>query len=500
MGMAPVILAVSALLAARAGDYIVCVDAGGDEGYFAAGQALADKHSGSVIPFSRGELGQLFERLQGEQPRFVVFVLPPAMIDVDLANDLLERATRLDADLFTDFEYAFLTGRDARAAQAFAERVVAAWETPRGRRGMLFASWEGPILPSGQPLSATRALGLDFEQAYVRVMDEEPKRREQARPALQAMRGKDILFFMSHGYPHEMSGCYRASDLRDWKVDLTPAILFNCACYNGAPGRWFDIGPGGRFVDRGLVSGEDSVALQILDSGVSAYFSGINPWHGWLTAQVLQYVVDEGCRLGEAAKRMWDRLSLEFDPGRIDFPPTAETVMRGEGFENRRRQGAGMILYGDPAWAPYAATEQSRAITETQLDGASWKVRVGFRPLLEGPPGVDYLLPQARLMNYYSVRTQDVMNELSPEIYRRLALPAGISSVPVLRVLTARVGEKDIPTGEVQLVPEETRDGRFLHVRIPLAVCMAGTTWAIDIAQQGIAIELAAELKGPGGE
>jgi hypothetical protein len=325
------------------------------------------------------------------------------------------------------------------------------------------------------------------------VKDAEDVRRKAAREALAQCKGCDTLLFFSHGEPHEMAACFRARDLKEWKADLAPAILFNCACYNGAPGRWYDADPKGGVRDRGLVPPADSVALAVLDSGVSGYFAGIDPWHGWLTMQVFLHVTDDGMRLGEAARCMFNRLALEFLPGRIEFEPTLKNPKRfaGEGTGNRRHNGAGMILYGDPALAPFAKTAKRLVSGEVQAVGQDGlRVRLTVRPLVKGEPGNDFMLPMSRLMDYYSVKTDNVLKELTLEVYRVIPLPPGGKGTPTLKVVSARTGDKAVPTGPPQVVVEDSPQGPFLHVRVPLHVRVFGTSEKMSILTKGITIEL----------
>src|SRR5262249_43295453 len=144
------------------------------------------------------------------------------------------------------------------------------------------------------------------------------------------------------------------------------------------------------------------------DSGVVGYFAGIDPWHGPLTMQVFYHVTDDGMRLGEAAKRMYDRLALDFLPGRIHYEPALKTKDRfsGEGTVNRRHNGAGMIFYGDPALAPFAKTASRLTSTEVQAaDKDPLRVKLSVRPLVDGLPGADFMLATSRLTDYYSVKT-----------------------------------------------------------------------------------------------
>jgi hypothetical protein len=104
-------------------------------------------------------------------------------------------------------------------------------------------------------------------------------------------------------------------------------------------------------------------------------------------------------------------------------------------------------------------------------------------------------------MNYYSVRTQDVLRELSMEAYRVIEMRPEWRAVGEMKVVEARCGDKDIPMGPVQTAVEKTHDGRLLHVRAPLAAPMFGNLWLQELATKGARIVLEAELDraGPGG-
>jgi hypothetical protein len=481
---------------AAAEKYVVLVDPGRNDEFLPAAKAHADFHQARLLPFDAGRLDAAFAELKKAAPEFVAFVLPPEKIDVDLVHQILERSTTLDDDPFPDFEYGFITGRDGAAALRFVERIRQAWQHEYGRKVTLFGSWEGAALPREQPLTSLAALKAEGEFHLVRTRDKEDERRQAARKALRACRGKDLLMFFSHGEPDEMVSCFRASDLRDWKIDLGPAVLVNCACYNGAPGRWF--APRRKGVeDRGMVSRDNAVALAVLDSGVVGYFAGVDPWHGPLAMQVFGYVLDDGLRLGAAAKMMASRLALEFLPGRLHFPPTLQNPKRfsGEGTENRRHNGAGMIFYGDPALAPFAHSASRLGFAEWQPgQGRHCAVRLGTKPLLAGAAAEDYMIPQSRLTDYYSLKTDDFRKELSLEIYRVVPLPDGVTRAPTLRVKSAQCGDLDVATRPLQLVAERAGGRSYLHVRVPLDVRVIGSLWPLMISTRGITVELEGEL------
>ena len=241
-----------AKVAGPPGRYLVLVDPGNADEFLPAAEAMAALHGAELKRFDPSTLDRTLTELRKAPPRFVVFVLPPEKIHVDLGHAILEMATKVDDDPFVDFEYGFITGRDRAAALRFVQRIEQAWKRQAGDKALLFGSWEGPFLPSGSRVSGMKALGLSAKDRYVKVKDAEEVRLKAARQILGECKGNDALIFMSHGYPDRMELCFSAKNLRDWKIDLSPAILFNCACFNGAPGRWF-YPKGEGYEDRGVV-------------------------------------------------------------------------------------------------------------------------------------------------------------------------------------------------------------------------------------------------------
>ena len=80
--------------------------------------------------------------------------------------------------------------------------------------------------------------------------------------------------------------------------------------------------------------------------------------------------------------------------------------------------------------------------------------------------------------------------ELALEVYRVVPLPAGCKGAPALRVASARSGGEEVPTRSPQVVVEETRGGKFLHVRVPLAVRVVDTPRVFRLMTKGMVIDL----------
>jgi hypothetical protein len=243
-----------------------------------------------------------------------------------------------------------------------------------------------------------------------------------------------------------------------------------------------------------VVARDESVALALLDSGIAGYFAGVGTWHGPLNSQVFYYVADDGMRLGEAANAMFNRLALEYLPERIHFEPTLKQKFDGKDawVQNQRHNGAAMILYGDPALAPFAKRAKHLfSARADSIDKDRLSVKIEVRPLVDGRPGEDFaVLPVNRLYDYYSLRSDPEKSPPQLELYRVVPLPARYKDVPALRVVSAKSGDKDIVTGKLQLAVENTPDGKLLHVRVPLQISLLENLRLMVLATQGLTVEL----------
>ncbi len=88
------------------------------------------------------------------------------------------------------------------------------------------------------------------------------------------------------------------------------------------------------------------------------------------------------------------------------------------------------------------------------------------------------------------------MQQLGIELYRVLPLPEGVSpTLRELRVVSATMNGEPVATKEPQVLVEQTRNGEFLHVRVPLGVpWFPPGLWPMKISQHGMTVELEGEL------
>jgi hypothetical protein len=151
-----------------------------------------------------------------------------------------------------------------------------------------------------------------------------------------------------------------------------------------------------------------------------------------------------------------------------------------------------MILYGDPALAPFAGRAKHLLSAQTAAAGNDrLSLKIELRPLIEGMPGEDFsVLPVNRLFDYYSLRSDPEKTPPQLELYRVVPLPGGMDGTPKLRVKSARSGGKDLPTGPLQLAVEDASGEKLLHVRVPLQVSVFENLRLMSLARNGITVEL----------
>jgi len=482
--------ALLSLTSVASGDsYLVLLDRAADPSFRAAAEVLAARHRAAIEPFGAEDLESVTSVVRAAAPRHLAIVVDPRTLDLDFAQRMLVALKDVDDDPFVDVAFAYVTGRDGAAAERLA-RKPDALRARATRRAHLFGSWEGPVLPPSAPLTALKALGFTGGSSFVLAADEAPKRTAAARAALAEMRGADALLFFSHGYPDRMEHCLAAGDLAEASTQLDAGVLINCACWNGVTGRWWMEGPQGA-VEQAPVAAGNSIALALLDADIGAYVAGLDPWHGPLAMRYAFHLADEGCTIAEAAKETFDRLVLDFAPQPLVLEAPADRSARREGVANRRRNAASIVVFGDPAWAPLerGATHRISARRVTPAAGGQ-SIRLSVLPLIKGgAPGVDFMVPQGRLIDYHSVRTEDWAAETRLEIYRSIPWDASWG-VPELTVRSARVGSRDLQLGAIQVLLEQSPLGDRLHVRVPIDERAFGSNVVLEMVQSGAQVEL----------
>ncbi|MBK6941381.1 MAG: hypothetical protein IPH13_14480 [Planctomycetes bacterium] len=445
---------------------LVVVDANCDAQFVSAAHLLAAADSAVVATVDLHDRDALAVTLREHEPHDVVFMVEPRRLDLDLTHRVIELSTLVDSDPFPDFAHGFVTGLDGAAARRFVQSMLAARDAQRGRRLGVLGVSEGAT-PAPRPLGAelARACGFSFAFEGLPGVDASARRR---RDALERLSRSDLLMLFSHGEPDRMVGAFRGEELRSWSIDLDGRVVVNCACFNGSMCTATLPGVGG--LERRETAPESTVALALLDTGVSAYVAGMDAWHGPLAVQVTLELSDTGATLGAAARLPIDRLVMtQLDrPLRFPAQDAADARFSAEPGAYARGNAAGGVLFGDPSFAPFsdAAPRSFRATLDS--DSAKPTVRIELEPLVDAIGGYESLLLLPRILAYFEPLPSPPTS-LPLELYRVVDWPADAPRRNAWRVASATTGDTEVDCGEVLTAYEETPRGPRLHVVVPLA-------------------------------
>jgi hypothetical protein len=286
--------------------------------------------------------------LTEHQPYYILFLLQPDQLDVNLSRQWLTLTSRIDPDPFVDARTGFITGRSPETAAELVERiedvVVGRIRMPRALIDNL-----GPN-PGLDETDFTKRRGSFFLPVYARDMPAASIShgvRGFTQKRLDSMAGAGILHFGGHGFPDRVVDCLNGPHVR--RLTLDPALVFNGACYTGVTGDWFDVSSGR--LARKTVRPEIAFSLQMLANNAVAYLASLHPDHGIPVYQEMEYLAFSGGSLGEVIKSTYDGLVLarggrrpvfeRLEPGRPNPDRTpADIMINGT---------ASRLLFGDPS-------------------------------------------------------------------------------------------------------------------------------------------------------
>ncbi|HET6204599.1 MAG TPA: hypothetical protein VFI25_17540 [Planctomycetota bacterium] len=304
----------------------------------------------AVVRFSWDRLGAAFAALEELGPESVVVFTDPKDLDANRHFDFLERASRLDADPFVDFDLGYLTAASPEEGGAFVENLLRAGARGGPRRVLEFGPGEA---------NAFSGFARDpFAKGFDRARLTHRSARWLLEKEASRFAGCAVLQAFGHGSPEGISGGPRARDLRDSRLDLFPATVFAGPCYCGVTHRWFD--PSGGRVRIRTVDPLDSFSLALIARGATAVFAGLDPDRGETSRRELEALLACGGPLGAAIRATYADVVLgyrrepfsllRYEEGR---PAPQENLL-----DTMLTGGACRVLLGDPTLRPFdKATE-----------------------------------------------------------------------------------------------------------------------------------------------
>ncbi len=368
-------------------EYVVATHVGRGDPYFKAAERIAAHRKAPVLEFDPSDLGPLMLEISALKPRFVCVVAKPEVIDTNFIRRFLMACAGVDSDPFPDFSYGYITGEDGAAALRFVENIIRAEKSGLPRRFMstfvtTHCSSEKDKGPSWLKAAgfSTDSMGFGYEDRKAAM--------DFVRTRLADLQGRGLIQMTGCGDPERIwlfSDSRNSDASKHWKynpakvgqnprnemfwidadmvrrLNLYPAVLTTGTCHCGSPDRVFvegDIvstfGTSDKVEVYRIPRGR-SLCLAYISAGVTAAMLPVGPNHGWRTSVEVLRMFRTGAPMGEVMKSCYDELVLAYagaiklglyDSEGHDADEGINEVMRG-GAANR-------VLYGDPAFAPFA--------------------------------------------------------------------------------------------------------------------------------------------------
>lgn len=380
--------------------------------FLSVAEKVADFHDAALLPFDGSDFDGLAAALAAADPRYVLYVVGPERLDVDLHRRLLLLSAKLDSDPFPDFAFGYFTARDGDALEAL-------WRRTRERhaKGLGSKRWESCFVTgAGESMfwedyipEAAKAAGFRGRGMGFAVVEHDPRVLEFVERELETLEDAAVIDITGNGDPqgvwlfddhrnidgtkhweyapelvgHDPEGEMPRIEAERWRaLELDAPVVWSGTCHSASTRRVFVEGDivstFGRAEPGTLheLAPEEAFSLALLDAGAVALLAPIAANHGYTVMLENDFALTQGASLGDAIKSTWDdvflqargELALELHGG----PPAREDVMQGG--------GANRILIGDPALDLFEPTAHPLERVELEPHEGGFDVTVTWGP------------------------------------------------------------------------------------------------------------------------
>lgn len=390
------------------------------------------------------------------EPQYAIVFICPEELDVNVAWNWLKACTQIDDDPFVDLRTGFITGTSPQKVTDFVARIV--------------SLHHGKIQLAGKfidHLGGNQMLGkTDFQQIPGNFMV--PVYGERlgvesishgaqgfSKERLNCLQGAGIIHFGGHGYPDQIVDTLNGVYAR--KLGLSPAVIFNGACYTGVTGNWFDVSTGK--LQEKKVKPETAFALGMLENNAVAYLAALHPDHGIPVYQEMEYLAWSGASLGDVIKYTYDGVVIG-NGGKMPELPKLVTGMslNWSPAEIMLRGTAARVLFGDPTVCPLRAfTRPPIKVNISTL--ADSGLRVELSP--------ENLLLKASFANTFAAELANG-NPFNDRAHAKVPLPENLPEISEVLLEKISAGGKEMKGRLVGYAVEQDQGSNFLHLQIDL--------------------------------
>ncbi len=372
---------------AAAQEYVVATHVAPDDPYYKAAERIAGHRKAPIIAFNPSDLDPLMAEIARLNAGYVCVIVKPDVVDTNFVRRFLMASTSIDPDPFQDFSFGYVTGEDAGAALRFVENMMRAEKEGLPRRVLRSFVTSACSAAKDNGPSWLRKAGYSVDSLGFGYEDRSAAEKF-VKSRLADLQGRGLIHMTGCGDPERIwlfSDSRNCDASKHWKFDpakvgrnpdggmfwidaamirglnLYPAVLTSGTCHCGSLDRVFvegDIvstfGTSDKVERYGIPKGR-SLGLAYISAGVTAAILPVGPNHGWRVSVEVLRMFQTGAPLGDVVKRSSDELVLAYG-GKIAlglYGDDGEEADRGI-HEIMRGGAANRVLYGDPAFAPFA--------------------------------------------------------------------------------------------------------------------------------------------------
>ena len=438
----------------RQGPYLILVSVNAKEEFSETVAIARQLHpEAQVSTFEPGRPESAGKIMRDLRPRYVMVILRPDELDVNLAWNWIKITASLDGDPFLDTSTGFITAESPAKAAAFAGRILDAVEGRLRLPGKLIDNL-GPnqmsLKTAWQKTPGAFMVPVFQESFAVETISHGIRGFTEER--LGEMDGAGFIHYGGHGYPDRVIDSLNGVFVR--KLRMAPAVFFNGACYTGVTGRWFSAADR---VKEHQVDPRVSFALGVLANNTVAYLAPLHPDHGLPVYQEMEYLTYSGASLGDVMRDTHNAVILAAGAASFE-PPVLQDGMKAPNWgpaEIMLFGTASRVLFGDPALMPleaFSAPPFIQTITER-----------------EGKLLVDAVTADTKLKSTFAntfASDLSATGQFNARARLIIELPPEWNQVGALEQVVVQLKNAVIPHRMVAWKVEKNRGAYFLHVHI----------------------------------
>jgi len=428
-------------------------------------EALEESHKlhpkAKVKTFDPNELSLAESILKEHQPYYVQVFMLPQELDVNFGWHWLTLTSQLDDDPYIDTRTGFITGASPQAAADFVKRIYRAISHELRMPAKMIDNL-GPNMQAKKD-SFHKFSHSNFVPVMCKVMKCESLSHGTGgfpQNHLNSLTKAGLVHFGGHGHPGQIDNGITAKQIT--KIEFSPCVCFNGACYTGVVGRYYEMfGPKGTIQEK-IVEAPNSFCLNMLQNKVIGYLASLHPDHGMPVYQEMEHMALKGATLGEVIKYTYDGVVL----GNGGQLPEFETLSHGMPSPSWTPQEimvkgtASRVLFGDPSLRIMKPLSVEKPLKFT-IENKTQKLIIGA--IMNNP---QYQAIFTDTFHDYLAFQKNMFND---RVVFDVLLPSGFENPSSVKVLGAAHGPTSLKYKLQGWAVERDQGSHFLQVQVDLA-------------------------------